>query len=84
MPRLHDEWRRTVMLAVEMCGTKAAACDALEVTERELNRWIGGGETVPDPILVRALNLILDDPALAQRKAAQLLAAHGDRVSRDD
>jgi hypothetical protein len=59
-------------LAVSMLGSEPTAREFLRAKAEELARWTSGQEEPPAMVLKRALDLILDDPALAARHAALL------------
>ena len=63
---------RALKLAVSMLGGEAAAREFLRAKAEELALWTSGQEEPSAIVLKRALDLILDDPALAARHAALL------------
>lgn len=62
--------QRAIKLAVEILGSEAAACERFGALPSELHSWIAG--TPPVTALMQALDIILDDPALAARYAVTL------------
>lgn len=64
--------QRALRLAVQIL--KDDACASLGTTPDELNAWLTGFATPPVQVLMRALDVILDDPALAARHAVTLAA----------
>jgi hypothetical protein len=66
---------RAIKLAVRILGGEAEACSLLRATAAELQLWLSGETAPPVEALMRVLDVILDDPALAARHAV-LLAAH--------
>jgi hypothetical protein len=69
----HDERRRSLVLAVAMLGNPAA-CRLFATTEAGLNAWMTGAASMPEAVLVAALNVILEDPESAAEEAALLIA----------
>jgi hypothetical protein len=67
--------QRALKLALRVLSSETAACDRLGASALELQLWLSGDVTPPVEVLMRALDVILDDPALAARHAITL-AAH--------
>lgn len=70
--------------AIEIVGGREALCEYLGVSETRLNLWLGARVRLPDPIFLRAVDLVLqDDIARASRDRRQrprgdgVRAAHG-------
>jgi hypothetical protein len=61
-------------LAVRILGGEAEACSLLRATAAELRQWLSGEAAPPVETLLRAFDLILEDPALAARHAVLLTA----------
>src|SRR2546423_7655741 len=66
-PSVSNPRQRALILAVQMLGGEAAASDTLDTSTGELSSWLGGRLDPPVSLLMRALDVILDDPAFAAR-----------------
>jgi hypothetical protein len=67
-----EQWRRTLVLAVNMLGT-AAACKMFRATQAQLDQWTTGTEVAPERVLIMALDVVVEDPVGASHAAARLL-----------
>ena len=74
--------QRALKLAVRILGGEAAACSRLRATAAELEVWLAGQAVPPSEVLMRVLEVILDDPPLSARHAV-ILAAQ-EKEARDD
>jgi hypothetical protein len=64
--------QRALKLAVHVLGGSTAASDVLQVGSRDLELWLASNIEPPVDVLMRALDVILQDPALAARHAVLL------------
>jgi len=51
---------RVLECAAEIAGGIAQLCRRLEVSEAELQRWLGNEETCPLPTYLKAVDIILE------------------------
>jgi hypothetical protein len=63
---------RALKLAVHVLGGSAAASDVLHAGTTDLDLWLASNTEPPVEVLMRALDVILQDPALAARHAVLL------------
>ena len=61
-------------MAVRILGGEAEARGMLRATAAELKQWLSGEAAPPVEALMRVLDVILEDPALAARHAVLLTA----------
>jgi hypothetical protein len=54
-------YSRTFQKAAELCGGQKRLARQLRVPLADLEKWIGGGETPPTNVFLRAIDLVLDE-----------------------
>lgn len=73
--------QRALKLALQILGSEIAACDTLRARAAELRSWVSEEATPPVEVLMRALDVILEDPALAARYAVKLAAKDEEQLT---